>query len=415
MRTGALNIDSTRLSQEWRILTEGGARFPGSEAERSARAYLQSQLRETGLDVREHTFPLQGWELHSVPRLLVTHPTQRRLEAAAFIYSSPTRPDGISGSLEYVGDHWVIGLYRWRKFRIVGKDGRTLGYVSGRGDGPAIPQPLAEGSSPLPHFIVGIEDLDWLIKRVSEDGSVSITGFLKSELHRDAIGTNVVAHLPGREDSGKRVAVCAHLDSVYGCPGANDNGGGLLAVLSLARYYAEVGCERSIDFILFAGEEWDLAGSKAYVADHIGTPAIDDVVALINLDGIAEAIEELQVWSGPEALEARLYRAIEGYEDSLGSRLRRNYKSPPPPGSDHMPFFAVGIPAIMLTGFEMKKYHSPLDVRHEAGRQSIEHVADLTRHLIDTVNWDVWGDSKRDLIEPARETDWEYALSLKQY
>jgi hypothetical protein len=405
-------VPLARLWDEWATLSSGRDRFPGSLTEAAARSFLVSQLEDLGLEIELHEFPHLGWALEAPTTLAVTHPRPFELDARAFIYSSPTLAHGVTGTLEYVGEHWVIGLYRWTKFRIADDAGTTVGYVSGRPDGPAIPQPLAEGSSPVPHFIVGDADLRRLQDALGA-GPVCVNGSIHSRLDPEAIGTNVIARLPGRDSAAPRIAVCAHLDSVYDCPGANDNAGGLLGVLTLARHFARTGAPGPIDFCLFAGEEWDLMGSKAYVADHAESAAA--LAVLINLDGIAEAIDELQIWSGPEELERRLYAAIEEFERGVEWAPRRTYKSPPPPGSDHMPFFALGVPVIMLTGFEMVKYHRPVDVMHRAGAESIARVTELTRHLIDTVDWRGITATKRAPLDGRRSSAWEHALSLKQY
>jgi hypothetical protein len=400
------------LWRDWETLTSARDRFPGSEGEVAARRFLVAQLEGLGLDVELHDFPYLGWSLSAPTSLAVTHPQPVELDALAFIYSSPTPAEGVSGTLEHVGEHWVIGLYRWPKFRIADDTGATVGYVSGRPDGPAIPQPLAEGSSPVPHFIVGDADLQRLREALAA-GPVRVRGSIRAALDPNAVDTNVIARLPGRDPSAPRIAVCAHMDSVYDCPGANDNAGGLLGVLTLARHYARVGARGPMEFLFFTGEEWDLFGSKAYVADHAESAA--GLAVLINLDGIAEAIAQLQVWSGPEELERRLHAAIEAFERDAVAAPRRVYKSPPPPGSDHMPFFALGVPVIMLTGWEMVRYHRPVDVMHRAGAESIAHVTELTRHLIDTVDWHEMNETKRALLEARRSTAWEHALSLKQY
>lgn len=80
-----------------------------------------------------------------------------------------------------------------------------------------------------------------------------------------------------------------------------------------------------------------------------------------------------------------------------------------------MPFFALGVPVIMLTGWEMVKYHRPADVMHRAGAESIAHVTELTRHLIDTVDWRDITATKRAALGARRSSAWEYGLSLKQY
>ena len=49
---------------------------------------------------------------------------------------------------------------------------------------------------------------------------------------------NLVAELPGRERRDEIVVVGAHYDTVPGSQGANDNGSGIAALISLARAFA---------------------------------------------------------------------------------------------------------------------------------------------------------------------------------
>jgi Zn-dependent M28 family amino/carboxypeptidase len=77
---------------------------------------------------------------------------------------------------------------------------------------------------------------------------------------------NLELELPG----GEEIAVVgAHYDTVPGCPGANDNGSGVAAVLALARRFAGLRPGRTLRFVLFANEEppffyGDGMGSRVY-------------------------------------------------------------------------------------------------------------------------------------------------------
>ncbi len=80
---------------------------------------------------------------------------------------------------------------------------------------------------------------------------------------------NVVAELPGRDRAGEIVLLAAHLDTVPGSPGANDDAVNAALVLGVARAMREAGpARRSLRFVLFTGEEEKLLGSRAYVAAH---------------------------------------------------------------------------------------------------------------------------------------------------
>ena len=51
------------------------------------------------------------------------------------------------------------------------------------------------------------------------------------------------------------ILVGAHYDSVYGCPGANDNGSGVAAMLELSRLFIESQTDTTLRFVAFVNEE----------------------------------------------------------------------------------------------------------------------------------------------------------------
>jgi hypothetical protein len=58
-----------------------------------------------------------------------------------------------------------------------------------------------------------------------------------------------------RGSSPEILVIGAHYDSVFGCPGANDNGSGVAALLALARRFAGKPAGRSLRFVAFVNEE----------------------------------------------------------------------------------------------------------------------------------------------------------------
>ena len=66
---------------------------------------------------------------------------------------------------------------------------------------------------------------------------------------------NIEAELKGVEKPEEILVFGAHYDSVPGCPAANDNGTGVVAVLALARAFAGKKTERTLRFVAFANEE----------------------------------------------------------------------------------------------------------------------------------------------------------------
>ncbi len=95
---------------------------------------------------------------------------------------------------------------------------------------------------------------------------------------------NVVADIPGSVRPDEYVIVGAHIDSWDAGEGVLDNGTGVAAVIEAARILVESGArpKRTIRFVLFAGEEVGMIGSKAYVNDH--PELLPKISAVFNMD-----------------------------------------------------------------------------------------------------------------------------------
>ncbi len=304
-----LDYDPADVDDKFRALTELGSRPVGSAAESRAREFVEESMRAEGLDVRRERFPYLGWSLEQRPALRVGA-GRWSADALAFTYSPPTPAGGLSGTIEWVGQHWVAGLYRWEKFRIADETGATVGYVSARPDGPPMPAALAESSSPVPHFIIGADDLARLQTELGGPTPVIVSGKLDARLDRTATGVNLEARIAGTAPAPLHIGLCAHLDTADLSPRADGATRALMAVLALVRHYARRPAPHSIKVLIFTGTEADIAGSKAYVADH---PDIWDLSLAINLDEIPDGEPQL-VASVPEAFEARLRHLIDSID-----------------------------------------------------------------------------------------------------
>ena len=96
---------------------------------------------------------------------------------------------------------------------------------------------------------------------------------------------NVVATIKGSKYPDEYVIVGCHLDSYDVATGGVDCGSGVSAVMEAARMITASGAkpERTIKFILFAGEEFGLLGAKAWVAQH--EKDLDKISNVFNRDG----------------------------------------------------------------------------------------------------------------------------------
>jgi len=81
--------------------------------------------------------------------------------------------------------------------------------------------------------------------------------------------SNLEVTCVGKNRSDEIILIGAHYDSVWGSPGANDNGSGVAALLELSRLFKEVQPAVSLRFVAFVNEEppffyWGNMGSMIY-------------------------------------------------------------------------------------------------------------------------------------------------------
>ena len=98
--------------------------------------------------------------------------------------------------------------------------------------------------------------------------------------------TNVVATLPGRDRAAPAVLLMAHHDSVWGSPGAADDGAGVAALLETVRAIRAGGqpgggFRRDLIVLLTDGEELGLQGAKAFFATD---PRRDRIGVIVNTE-----------------------------------------------------------------------------------------------------------------------------------
>jgi aminopeptidase YwaD len=100
-------------------------------------------------------------------------------------------------------------------------------------------------------------------------------------------GENIIATLPGSLSKHNQVIICAHYDSIEISPGADDDGSGIAAVLTIASILSKYSFNNSILFILFSGEEQGCLGSNAYVEQALKNNV--NIISVLALDKIGYA------------------------------------------------------------------------------------------------------------------------------
>lgn len=158
--------------------------------------------------------------------------------------------------------------------------------------------------------------------------------------------------------------------------GANDNAAGTVAVVELAKHFANINDnKRSLLFMLFSAEEMGLQGSK-YAAEKLKAEEID-LYAMLNFEMIGVPMEDKD------------YLAyVTGYEASNLAEKFNEYSGEKVVGflpqakeynlfkrSDNYPFFLeFGVPAQTFCTFDFTNYEYYHHVSDEAEHMDIDHM-----------------------------------------
>jgi aminopeptidase Y len=185
---------------------------------------------------------------------------------------------------------------------------------------------------------------------------------LETDTVRGAVTTaNVIAESRGGDPSNVVVAG-AHLDSVLGSPGIQDNGSGSAALLEVAVQMGKVKPRNKVRFIWFAAEEVGTRGAAHYVSSL--SPEEQDAIALmLNFDMVGSPNYVFHVYDGDDsdgtgfgpgpAGSAAIEALFQSFYEERGYAHKGVGLGYP---SDQQPFVAAGIPAGgLFTGAEIPK------------------------------------------------------------
>jgi hypothetical protein len=199
---------------------------------------------------------------------------------------------------------------------------------------------------------------------------------------------NIEAEIPGAQP--EIMVVGAHYDSVFGSPGANDNGSGVAGTLALARRFASAKPKHTLRFVAFVNEEppYFLSGEMgSLVYARRCRERGDRISAMVSLETIGYFSDAPHSQTYPSPGLGFFYPKVGnfiGFVSNLHSRtllrrvialFRKHAKIPSEgaalpafiPGvswSDQWSFWRQGYPAIMVTDtapFRYPYYHSSND------------------------------------------------------
>ncbi len=148
---------------------------------------------------------------------------------------------------------------------------------------------------------------------------------------------NVLAELPGADPS-RVVMLGAHLDSVSGGPGINDNGSGSAAILAVAKAFraARPNPAVTVRFGWWGAEELGMVGSRAYV-NSLSSAERSRITAYLNFDMIGSPNPGYFVYDDVPALQ----QLLNNYFGAIG--VPTEIETEGDGRSDHSSFKNAGI------------------------------------------------------------------------
>ncbi|MER6686082.1 M28 family peptidase [Streptomyces olivaceoviridis] len=272
-------------------------------------------------------------------------------------------------------------------------------------------------------------DARWQVGATDRHGHRALA--LKPRLHPRLRGANLIAELPGR-GAGPAVVIGAHLDSVSGSPGADDNASGVAVVLETARLLAASPVAPRVVLAVFDMEELGLIGARQAARELVRDGGVRGMICLESVGyfvgepgtqrlpaGFARIFPEasaatraegyrgdftLVVHRRSSAAAAETWkRAAAAASPSVSGLLLRDPRpdgllglliglAVPPANhlgrSDHAPFWNRGVPALMLTdtaNFRNPHYHRSTDVPGTLDYDRLTAVTEAT--AVTAVSW----------------------------
>ena len=346
------------------LCDEYGARFAGTPEEYEAATFIAACFERYGLqNVKLETYPYAGWT-RGTASLEVLEPISRVLHCISLPYcpaadiTTELVSVGCGSPDEYAAlgpadgklvmaksasppdlGRWVHRKEKFERAVLAGASGFI--FVSEHpGVGPETGSLQNDNPAPIPGISVCKEDGEFLARLIARNNGNVTLKLRTTDINEPRTSWNVVADLPGTEDTEDMVIVGCHYDGHDISQGAHDPASGMVAVIEASRVlstYAADSLKCGIRFIAFGTEEIGLTGAFRYVDAH--SSELDNIRFMINMDAAGGASRKgivLHHWNdlGPFFNTARQQMNT---EMPVGQKVH-SY-------SDHFPFFLKGVPS----------------------------------------------------------------------
>jgi carboxypeptidase Q len=175
-----------------------------------------------------------------------------------------------------------------------------------------------------------------------------VTAHIVMTNHSDPIkARNVVATIKGSELPDERILIGGHLDSWDLATGAIDNGIGSFSILDIARAFKanDLKPRRTVQFIMFMGEEQGLLGSTHMVNEALKDGSLESIKYMMNLDMTGNPIG---INAGGRLDDTTFFRSLGAEVAKIDTIFKNKISRSSGLHSDHEPFMLEGIPVLGL-------------------------------------------------------------------
>ena len=395
-----IDKEVTNHSRAYQTLSEAttliGHRLTGSSNGTRAETYAHDLLASYGFgDVRYEPFEVEAWTRDTVTLAIVPNRSDnfRQVPVVALAHS-PVEAH-VKGEIVDVGNG-LEGDFAALKDQLKGKVALVNIGLAAPTKGARNLHRSEKTALAIQHGASGVIMVNLVPGNVLLTGTASVTGKLipipavcislesgqalrawmqeaHSPLHavvdmtntsRKIRARNVVATLKGAKFPDEKIIVGGHLDSWDLATGAIDNGIGSFAVMDIARTFKALKLKprRTVEFVLFMGEEQGLLGSRAMVGQLDKSGQLDQVRYMMNLD----------MTNDPTGLNAFGRADMVPFFNTVGETMKRvaptfanQMMNQAGLHSDHQPFMLEGVPVVGMSGHLAREvldcYHANCD------------------------------------------------------
>ena len=406
-----------------------GHRLTGSSNGKNAEEYAYNLLKSYGYNVKYQPFEVESWSRKTLKTSVGTGNDLAEVKSVSLAYS-PVEAS-VTGQLVDMGNGLEVD-YTANPGKVKGKIALVyLGIVPGttgqnlhRSEKTAlainhgaigiiiyntVPDGvLLTGTAsvtgkliPIPAVCIGLEDGQSLANRLKKESlnahieMTNFSGMIKAR--------NVIATLKGTTLPDEKILVGGHLDSWDLATGAIDNGIGSFSVIDMARTFSALKLKpkRTIEFILFMGEEEGLLGSTAYVKDALKDGSINRIRYMLNYD----MTNDPKGFATSSESSKDLFQGIGQIAAGIDTSFKNLFWSGAGLHSDHEPFMLQGLSVGGAAGGELPNnsgrcYHADCDNFDLVDEQGMKNTVRFNSMLI-------YGLANSNTIDARRLTDTE--------